>query len=57
MFKSLGIGVKGNLKTNLRRISEKIEEYEKEEQENGRRAVGKGVFTITDMIRATLKVK
>jgi len=41
----------------LRRISEKIEEYEKEEQENGRRAFGKGVFTITDMIRATIKVE
>jgi len=50
----MGINVGGNLKNNLRRISEKIEQYEFEEQEVGRDAFGLGIYTITDMIRVTL---
>ena len=38
----------------MRRISQKIEEYEEKE---GPDAFGLGVFTMTDMIRATLTVK
>ena len=45
------------MKTNLRRIAIKIDEYEKGEEKQGRFAIGLGKFTITDMIRATLTVK
>ena len=53
-FKVFGITVTGNLKTNLHKISQKVDEYEKEEGEG---ADGLGKFTITDMVRATLHVK
>ena len=51
MFKIKEIGVLATLKTNLRRIALNIEEYEREE------ADGVGVYTLTDMLRATLHVK
>lgn len=53
-FTGRGVKITGNLKTNLRRICFKMEEYEKE---HGEVAQGRGAFAITDMVRATLNVK
>ena len=38
------------------KIVEQIQLYEKSEIDNGRRAMGQGVFTLNDMIRVDVEI-
>ena len=52
-----GLRLEANLKTNLRRIAIKIDEYDKAEEANPRDPLpGLGKFNVTDMIRASVRV-
>ena len=48
-----GLVFTGNLKTNLARICDKIQEFEAKYEEHD----GLGKFSVLDLIRATLKVR
>ena len=53
VFGSRNFSPVGNLKVNLNRIASKIKEYEGEIKDSK----GFGVFSVTDMIRMTVRVK